>query len=110
MAGMDHAAMGHAAPGALSFPYEFPKPGRYRIWVQVKSGGQVRTGGLRRGGGRGGHLRSQWSYLVASSAVALSISRAKASMTPATFGICSVASFQSRCSRASRTAGRVFTP
>jgi hypothetical protein len=42
MAGMDHSA--HGAPGALSFPYEFPRPGRYRIWVQVKSGGQVRTG------------------------------------------------------------------
>ena len=28
----------------LSFPYEFPQPGRYLIWVQVKAAGQARTG------------------------------------------------------------------
>jgi hypothetical protein len=27
----------------LSFPWEFPKPGDYRIWVQVKIGGAVHT-------------------------------------------------------------------
>ncbi|HEV8695977.1 MAG TPA: hypothetical protein VGQ93_17585 [Lysobacter sp.] len=27
----------------LTFPYEFPKPGHYRVWVQVKVAGQVRT-------------------------------------------------------------------
>lgn len=45
--GMDHsahAAHAHHAPSVVSFPYEFPRPGRYRVWVQVKSGGKVRTG------------------------------------------------------------------
>ncbi len=30
--------------GTISFPYEFPRPGHYRLWVQVKTGGKVQTG------------------------------------------------------------------
>jgi hypothetical protein len=31
------------ASPVLSFPYAFPEPGAYRLWLQVKLGGQVRT-------------------------------------------------------------------
>jgi hypothetical protein len=30
--------------GEVSFPYAFPKPGAYRVWVQIKSQGQIFTG------------------------------------------------------------------
>jgi hypothetical protein len=38
---------GHAMPvtypGALAFPFAFPSAGAYRVWVQVRAGGRVRT-------------------------------------------------------------------
>ena len=40
---------GHPAPpplttGTISFPYAFPKPGAYHMWVQVKHAGRILTG------------------------------------------------------------------
>ena len=44
MAAMDHAAHAMVPDGRVSFPYAFPRPGPYRLWVQVKAAGAVRTG------------------------------------------------------------------
>jgi hypothetical protein len=28
----------------VTFPYAFPREGNYRLWVQVRIGGRIRTG------------------------------------------------------------------
>jgi hypothetical protein len=41
MANMSHTPQ---AFSEISFPYGFPKPGEYRMFIQVKRAGQVKTG------------------------------------------------------------------
>jgi hypothetical protein len=41
--GMDMASPKVTMDGTFSFPYAFPKAGRYRMWVQVKLAGHVET-------------------------------------------------------------------
>ena len=45
MPGMSADAPAKAAliPAEVSFPYGFPKPGDYRIFVQIKRAGQIQT-------------------------------------------------------------------
>jgi hypothetical protein len=45
---IDHSKMHHGSPNdpppvSITIPYEFPSPGDYHIWAQVKTGGQVLT-------------------------------------------------------------------
>ena len=35
---------GQTLPPVVEFPYGFPSPGRYRIFVQMKHGATVETG------------------------------------------------------------------
>jgi len=39
----NHVHLTNTVP-LVSFPYEFPRPGPYRLWVQLKSAGRVYTG------------------------------------------------------------------
>jgi hypothetical protein len=39
-----HLMTAAGLPAEVSFPYGFPKPGDYRIYVQVKRAGSILTG------------------------------------------------------------------
>ena len=39
---MPHPLAGDES-STISLPYEFPTPGDYRVWVQIKTDGQIMT-------------------------------------------------------------------
>ena len=41
-----HTMAQSGLPAEVSFPYGFPKPGAYRIFVQMKRAGEIATGVL----------------------------------------------------------------
>lgn len=43
-AGMPAMSRASVSSNVVSFPYAFPRPGEYRIWVQVKQDGKILTG------------------------------------------------------------------
>ena len=42
--GMDMGSAAEQIPPSVDFPYGFPSPGRYRIFIQMKHGSTVETG------------------------------------------------------------------
>jgi hypothetical protein len=42
-----HVMQADSSPPSLNFPYAFPEPGRYTVWVQLKRKGRVLTGAFR---------------------------------------------------------------
>jgi hypothetical protein len=44
MGGMDMGGGGEEIPPTVEFPYGFPSPGRYRVFIQMKHGNTVETG------------------------------------------------------------------
>ena len=42
-----HVMGGGATTNSLNFPYAFPEPGRYTVWVQIKRNGRILTGAFR---------------------------------------------------------------
>jgi hypothetical protein len=44
MGGMDMGSAAEQIPPSVDFPYGFPSPGRYRIFIQMKHGSTVETG------------------------------------------------------------------